>query len=163
MAHVTQPAPRITDLAPAVPVELDRIINKVLSKEPSTRYRTADQLGRILQKYREQGQQPTVAAFPVKPSLPAQPAKEPRAHRAPPGVETIPSPGLPPIEPVRQYQQPPAPVQPVAPPRVEEPGADYDDEAISIDFFGIVLGILAAVAVLGLIPLWLTVYLTFAR
>jgi len=33
---------------PAIPTQLDEIIIKVLSKEPSARYRTADQLGRLL-------------------------------------------------------------------------------------------------------------------
>jgi serine/threonine-protein kinase len=33
---------------PAVPAAVDQIIQKVLSKEPSARYRTADQLGRVL-------------------------------------------------------------------------------------------------------------------
>lgn len=36
-------------LNPMIPPELDQIILKVLSKEPSRRYRTADQLGRVLQ------------------------------------------------------------------------------------------------------------------
>jgi serine/threonine protein kinase len=163
LAHVRQPPPHVREFAPAVPLELDHIINKVLSKEPAARYRTADQLGRILQKYRERGQQPTVASFPVKPSLPAQPAEEPPARHGPPGVDTIPSPGLPPLDVGRQYQPPPAPARSAAPPPVAEPKHAYDEGAISIDFFGIVLGVLAAVAVLGLIPLWMTVYLTFAR
>ncbi len=34
-----------------IPPELDAIIMKVLSKEPVRRYRTADQLGRVLQSY----------------------------------------------------------------------------------------------------------------
>jgi serine/threonine-protein kinase len=42
----TPPSPRV--LNPAIPIELDQIIAKVLSKEPTARYRTADQLGRIL-------------------------------------------------------------------------------------------------------------------
>lgn len=38
-------------LNPEIPPELDSIIMKVLSKEPVRRYRTADQLGRVLQSY----------------------------------------------------------------------------------------------------------------
>lgn len=44
----TRPIPP-RQLNPLIPVELDEIVLKVLSKEPSQRYRTADQLGRVLQ------------------------------------------------------------------------------------------------------------------
>lgn len=39
---------------PAVPVELEQILLKVLSKEPSARYRTADQMGRVLVTFSQQ-------------------------------------------------------------------------------------------------------------
>jgi serine/threonine-protein kinase len=35
-------------IAPSIPPALEQIVMKVLSKEPSSRYRTADQLGRVL-------------------------------------------------------------------------------------------------------------------
>ena len=44
---------------PHVPAQLAWIIHKVLSKEPSARYRTAEQLGRILTEYRRQSEQKT--------------------------------------------------------------------------------------------------------
>ncbi|NDJ53127.1 MAG: serine/threonine protein kinase, partial [Chloroflexi bacterium] len=56
LAHVQDAPPSLQDIDEKLPVELDRILQKVLSKEPSMRYRTADQLGRILQKYLEQRQ-----------------------------------------------------------------------------------------------------------
>ena len=40
------PSPR--QITPAIPEPLEQILLKVLSKEPSSRYRTADQLGRVL-------------------------------------------------------------------------------------------------------------------
>jgi serine/threonine protein kinase len=55
MAHIRETPPNASDLNPNVPVHLDRILQKVLSKEPASRYRTADQLGRILISYRRQG------------------------------------------------------------------------------------------------------------
>lgn len=46
--HREQLPPSPTQLNPEIPLELEKIILKTLSKEPSARYRTADQLGRIL-------------------------------------------------------------------------------------------------------------------
>jgi serine/threonine-protein kinase len=45
------PAPR--QLNPMIPPELEQILLKVLSKVPATRYRTADQFGRVLVNYQE--------------------------------------------------------------------------------------------------------------
>ncbi|HEX3051013.1 MAG TPA: protein kinase [Aggregatilineaceae bacterium] len=56
MAHIRETPPNASDFNPNIPVHLDRILLKVLSKEPASRYRTADQLGRILVSYRRQGQ-----------------------------------------------------------------------------------------------------------
>jgi serine/threonine protein kinase len=47
--HSYTPAPSPRRLNPDIPVNIEQIILKILSKEPSARYRTADQLGRILQ------------------------------------------------------------------------------------------------------------------
>jgi serine/threonine-protein kinase len=44
-------------LNPEIPVELEQIILKVLSKEPSARYRTADQLGRVLLSFGDVSEQ----------------------------------------------------------------------------------------------------------
>jgi serine/threonine-protein kinase len=41
----------LNEFLPDVPATLEQIIMKVLSKEPSARYRTADQLGRLLLKF----------------------------------------------------------------------------------------------------------------
>lgn len=56
LAHIRETPPNVSEINPNVPVHLDRILQKVLSKEPASRYRTADQLGRILISYRRQGQ-----------------------------------------------------------------------------------------------------------
>src|SRR5262249_46723977 len=94
MAHIKEPPPSILDINPALPAELDRIIRKVMSKEPSARYRTADQLGRILDSYLRQGQQPT-SSFIVNPSsvdMEGQPtmAHEPAGPPAEPTIEAMP-------------------------------------------------------------------------
>lgn len=46
--HREQLPPSPTQLNPAIPLELEKIVLKTLAKEPAARYRTADQLGRIL-------------------------------------------------------------------------------------------------------------------
>ncbi len=165
MAHIKQDPPSIQDFIPSLPLELDRITRKVLSKETSARYRTADQLGRILTKYREQGHQPTTS-FIVKPSVIEPEPTRVSSRPEPPAEPTIPA--LPPVE-VEAF---------VGRPSMRSYASDYaydadvyegDDEAYpeydfipGVDIYGIVLGVLAAVAVLGLIPLWLAVYLTLA-
>jgi serine/threonine protein kinase len=49
--HLDAIPPDLGSMLPAVSPELEQIMEKVLSKEPSNRYRTADQLGRVLQKF----------------------------------------------------------------------------------------------------------------
>jgi serine/threonine-protein kinase len=72
LAHIREQIPHVMDQNPAVPVHLDRIIYKVMSKEPASRYRTADQLGRILISYQKQGQDVTANVPPPAPA-PGQP------------------------------------------------------------------------------------------
>ena len=79
------------EINPFMPEMLEEVILKVLSKEPSARYRTADQLGRVLQivqKGRDENGQPSVRrgashsqrrnSEPVKPELLTQPRPAPR-------------------------------------------------------------------------------------
>ena len=56
------PPPPIS-LVPSIPETISRIVMKVLSKEPSSRYRTADQLGRVLQSF-NQAPGPDVSPLP---------------------------------------------------------------------------------------------------
>jgi serine/threonine-protein kinase len=94
-------APR--SLNPEIPNLLERIILKVLSKEPAMRYRTADQLGRVLEN-----------------------------------IIKVPAPD-------------PAPELPTAPLEPRE----------QVDWIAIALGLASLLAVGGLIPLWLWVWLLY--
>jgi serine/threonine-protein kinase len=49
--HLEAIPPVLSSMLPNISPELEQIMDKVLSKEPSMRYRTADQLGRVLQKF----------------------------------------------------------------------------------------------------------------
>jgi serine/threonine protein kinase len=74
LAHIRDAVPHVMDFNVTVPVHLDRIIYKVMSKEPAARYRTADQLGRILISYQKQGSDPTAnIPLPVSKSQPQAP------------------------------------------------------------------------------------------
>lgn len=99
------PPSRVT---PGIPPALEQIILKVLAKEPAARYRTADQLARVLSTF--------VPSPGPEPTLPPSPG----ALVADPGTFTS------------------------TKPRPE-----------SVDWMAVVLGLIAFVAVGGLVPLWL--------
>jgi serine/threonine-protein kinase len=63
--YETPPSPR--EINPEISTELEDIIIKVLSKEPSSRYRTADQLGRIVISFTEMLDTQTQVEIPASP------------------------------------------------------------------------------------------------
>jgi serine/threonine-protein kinase len=110
------PTPR--EINPLIPSALEHILLKVLSKEPASRYRTADQFARVLTSFSDL--QPEIdhsepldmaetSLYPIEPTV--------KASRFP------------------QFQQ--------------------------LDWVAVILGLLAFLAVGGLIPLWLWVCLRY--
>lgn len=65
LAHLRDQPPPIGKLNPAVPPQLEQIANRALAKEPSQRYRNADQLGRLLYEYQRGSEQMTGYQRPV--------------------------------------------------------------------------------------------------
>lgn len=65
LAHLRDQPPPISKLNPAVPPQLEQIVNRALAKEPSQRYRNADQLGRLLYEYQRGSEQMTGYQRPV--------------------------------------------------------------------------------------------------
>ncbi len=59
LAHLRDTPPPLTRINPAIPIELEQIVNQVLSKEPAQRYRNADQFGRVLSEYQHSTEQAT--------------------------------------------------------------------------------------------------------
>jgi eukaryotic-like serine/threonine-protein kinase len=110
-----EPIP-ISEMLPNISPALEQILNKVLSKEPSQRYRTADQLGRVLLNFGNAKSAPALSltpeAGPVSASVPSAASRAPAA-------------------------------------------------APEIDWASVGLGLVALVAVLGLIPFWLWVYFVY--
>src|SRR5271157_253281 len=113
--HMEAEPPRLTEMVPDIAPVLEQILSKVLSKEPSQRYRTADQLGRVLMKFGNARSAPALALTPESASLRSTlPASKPE-----------PSPTL------------------------------------EIDWPSVGLGLVALLAVLGLIPFWIWIYFVY--
>ncbi|HEY61462.1 MAG TPA: serine/threonine protein kinase [Anaerolineae bacterium] len=106
---------------PQISNELDTIIMKVLAKEPSARYRTADQLGRVL-----------ITITKDNTLVPSSPPKNPFTTRR---------------------------IIPSASPIQSDDFAEKSTSAINIDWITILLGFISLLALGGLIPFWLWVYL----
>jgi serine/threonine protein kinase len=118
---------------PAIPPDIDHIILKLLSKEPSARYRTADQLGRVLMMYnRPGGADLRHTSQPVTPA-PAQ------QRTAPLPVNNHPPAGVPASSVRLATSQP-------------------EENPLDIDWVTWGLGLLALVTAGGLIPFWVWVY-----
>jgi len=150
--HRSLPAPSPRQFNPAIPPALEQIILKVLNKEPSARYRTADQLGRVLMTF---NRTTTVTAVPDYTPAPESPPVEqpPAPDRR--GSRTSSRPTTPPVYPGQsargRYQ------------RASRPGDTVQDEPnpLAIDWVTWGLALLALVCVGGQIPLWVWVYLLY--
>jgi serine/threonine protein kinase len=119
-------------LNPQIPPALEQIILKVLAKEPSARYRTADQLGRILLTFSHH-------ADPYAANIPAQ------APTPPPASVNYAQPAMKTNKPVAIHQ-----------------GEQSEDHALDIDWITIFLALFTFLSVGGLIPFWLYIWFTLA-
>lgn len=114
LAHIREKVPLISEVNPSLDGDLAKIIAKVMSKEPSARYRTADQLGHVLINFRERLRDAAVRGTPhhsaspstPPPTLPSQPVVPPQSS----------APQYPPPSPVRSDTPLPTP-----PPYVSRP------------------------------------------
>jgi serine/threonine protein kinase len=174
----TPPIPP-SQLNPAIPPALERIVLKVLSKEPSARYRTADQLGRVLINF-SAAPQPAGGIEAVDPASEVSETRPPIPLKLPARAEslqvervslaTLATPGteakLPLRKPTaRQTGQSALPVH-----NHETPVDLYSElpdsmsthnNPLDIDWATWGLGLLALIALGGLVPLWIWVYLLY--
>ena len=120
---------------PEIPETLEEITLKVLSKEPSARYRTADQLGRVLISFGHLNEDKTGPVILPKPV---------NSNRKSEVADFISS---------AASSKPPE-----GSPNETEEQQDRPNEEDRIDWLSWGLGLLAFTAVLGLIPFWLFIY-----
>ncbi len=128
-----------SEFVPDIPKALEEIVLKVLSKEPAARYRTADQLGRVLLRFGTQRD------IPVPPAL----------NLTPEAVTTY-----------RQPEPPPITVTPTAAPARQEPRPQpaFEIPEVSfseVDWAAVGLGLLALIMVGGLVPFWIYIYFLY--
>jgi serine/threonine protein kinase len=130
--------------------ELEQILNKVLSKEPSSRYRSADQLGRILISFIRL----TESYDSVIPSIPAQPV-----HTTLPPYQ---APQLTPTPRPRPVQNTLPSVKPVIIPQaISSKPTQPAEEQANFDWMTVGLGLMAALSLSGLVPFWLFIWFRF--
>lgn len=150
----------------AIPSTLEEIILKVLSKEPSSRYRTADQLGRLLLGLYDTNPDSNQTMAFVHDTFQGS-----RLQQTPVNAEKLditPPPTPAKVQPANNQPMIPeqaAVVMPVSAPPVEDMENDsYEeyweegDEA-PIDWKTWALGILASLFLIGLIPFWFYIYI----
>lgn len=115
LAHIKEQVPLVSAFNANVPENLTQIIHKVMSKEPSARFRMADQLGHVLESYRARGREQTISHPPVSSPPPQQ-----SRPTTPPPQQSRPAAPPPPHLPFSQvgpaYPQTPRPNTPEAAP-----------------------------------------------
>lgn len=131
--HLEQPPIPPREYIPDIPPALEEIILKVLSKEPAARYRTADQLGRVLLRFGTQREEAPAPALSLTPEA-VSTYKEPDLQREP------------------SQPQPAFTVPEIDLPEVRLPEMDWTT---------IGLGLMALIAVLGLIPFWIYIFILY--
>ncbi len=159
--------PMLRQLNPSIPEPLEQIVLKVLAKEPARRYRTADQLGRVLVSF---GQTPPTTPLPTGTSSAAQPPSAGQQMTAPqrtfsPDTGSQPhvvspapaSAGTRPVTPRPSASQPVVrpssgtiPVKPASRP-AQRSSQDFD-------WLTWLFVLLALIAAGGLVPFWFWVY-----
>jgi eukaryotic-like serine/threonine-protein kinase len=137
LQHLRQEPPSLQILVPEVPSPLAEIVEKALSKEPAARYRNAGQLAQILRT--QLRVYPSLTSRPPAPII-TQPAEGARLMVPAPSRSRRPP--VPPV--VRNYEF------------IDDRG--WAEPRGGVDWLMAALFVAAILAVLGLLPLWRTVY-----
>jgi len=148
LKHLQEPPPSIIESNPTVPRQLDQIVQKLLAKEPTARYRTAGQLGRVLQTYRDRSLADTGPIYPAitMKSVPVV-EQDTQFYQRPISQQ---------VNNHDEQDTPIRPQKPITPP--PSPTLPTNQTSEDPDWTIIGLGLGAFVMLLGLIPLWFMVY-----
>ena len=123
-----------SEYVPDIPSALEQIVLKVLSKEPAARYRTADQLGRVLLRFGTQRDTPSTPSLSLTPEASS----------------------------TYQQPEPPSAAPPGPPARRPDPVFSSPDFSVpDIDWTSVGLGLMAIIAVGGLIPFWIYIFFRY--
>ena len=132
--HLEMPPIPPREYIPDIPTALEQIVLKVLSKEPAARYRTADQLGRVLLRFGTQRDTPSTPSLSLTPEASS----------------------------TYQQPEPPSAAPPRPPARRPDPVFSSPDfSAPDIDWTSVGLGLMAIIAVGGLIPFWIYIFFLY--
>jgi len=88
LAHIRERIPLVTEFNPAVPETLAKIVYRTMSKEPTARYRMADQLAHVLETFQKTWEQDTIGQVapvinPPGTTPPPPPFSNPTVQRNP--------------------------------------------------------------------------------
>lgn len=159
LKHLQDIPPSILEYNPGVPRQLDDIVHKLLAKEPSARYSTAGQLGRVLSAYRDRSLADTGPVYPAlvkqQTTLKSAPVAEQKTQFHQRSPRPQPAADL--------HDTPQRPMRALKPVETLPKTANASDPpTTNTDWTIIALGITAVISLLGLIPLWYLVYRAWA-
>ena len=148
-----------------IPSALEEIILKVLSKEPSSRYRTADQLGRLLLGLYDTNTESNQTMAFVHDTFQGARLQQTPVRGEKPDFTPPQTPAK--VQPVNSQPKNPEPVAvitPVSAAPAAEMENDYyeeywEEDDAPIDWKTWALGILASLLLIGLIPFWFYIYI----
>jgi serine/threonine-protein kinase len=149
------PAPP-TQFNPLIPPALEQACLKVLSKEPSLRYRTADQFGRVLISLSKSINTASAATASMVKSSSSETSR-PNTQALPTQPQTQP-------HPVPQAQYRPPVKRPTTGTKSTTPVTNQvtgTQNALDIDWLTWGLVLLAVITIGGLIPFWVWIYLLY--
>ncbi len=155
LQHIQAPLPAMHQFNPLVPRGVIFLTEKALEKDPARRYADGNAFASALSGYMRLGQEvtapqravqapvspapaPPPRAAPARPPAPRRTVSAPASRRAPAAAPLLPAKQISPALPVKRARALPEPQ--------------------GIDWLAIILGLFALIAVLGLVPLWMTVY-----
>jgi len=150
--HIEQEPVPLSEYLPDISPTLEQIVMKVLAKEPSARYRTADQFGRVLMNFGMDGDVPPPLRLTPEAVVGNNRRPAAKTAEAPVYASSVPTAA---VEPISR----PVKVSPASAP-VPVPSEDISSLP-EIDWVSVLLGLLALLAVGGLIPFWMWVYFVY--